>query len=68
MVTLQHLGEVSSRTTERIKVEISTEDENVDALVTTITDLTRGATGDAVVAVLPVDRFLRVRNYSDVKL
>ncbi|MPW18964.1 P-II family nitrogen regulator [Paraburkholderia sp. CNPSo 3157] len=50
-------------TTEHIKIEVFTLAENVDALVTTIMEIAHvGAVRDGVVAVLPVERFFRIRN------
>lgn len=53
-------------TTEHIKVEIFTENERVDALVHEIMDIARGTSGDdGIVAVLPVERYFRVRTASE---
>ncbi|MFM0329468.1 P-II family nitrogen regulator [Paraburkholderia strydomiana] len=53
-------------TTEHVKVEIFAQAENVDALVKTIMDIAHiGATGDGVVAVIPVERFFRVRSRTE---
>lgn len=49
-------------TTEHIKIEIFTVAENVDALIEEImTVANEESSGDGVVAVVPVERFLRVR-------
>ncbi|MDR5855734.1 P-II family nitrogen regulator [Caballeronia sp. LZ062] len=48
-------------TTEHIKIEGFAGTETVDALVNTITDVARNEAGsDGVVAVIPVDKLLRV--------
>jgi nitrogen regulatory protein P-II 1 len=53
-------------TTEHIKIEIFTQAENVETLVATIMDIAHvGAAGDGVVAVLPVERFFRIRNQAE---
>ncbi|MFM0033991.1 P-II family nitrogen regulator [Paraburkholderia strydomiana] len=53
-------------TTEHVKIEIFAQVENVDALVKTIRDIAHvGATGDGVVAVIPVEKFFRVRNQAE---
>ncbi|BCF95914.1 nitrogen regulatory protein P-II [Paraburkholderia sp. PGU19] len=53
-------------TTEHIKIEIFARAEDVEALVTTIIDIAHvGAVGDGVVAVLPLDRFFRIRTRSE---
>lgn len=53
-------------TTEHIKIEVYTESERVDALVQEIMDTARGASGDdGILAVLPVERFFRVRTASE---
>jgi nitrogen regulatory protein PII len=53
-------------TTEHMKIEIFARAEDVDTLVTTIMDIAHvGAVGDGVVAVLPVDRFFRIRTRSE---
>ncbi|MFM0412630.1 MULTISPECIES: P-II family nitrogen regulator [Paraburkholderia] len=50
-------------TTEHVKIEIFAKAENVDALVNTIMDAARvGASGNGVVAVIPVEKFLRIRS------
>ncbi|MBB5428315.1 nitrogen regulatory protein PII [Paraburkholderia sp. JPY158] len=61
-------------TTEHIKIEVFTGADNVDALVTTIMDIAHvgavgavGAVGDGVVAVLPVEKFFRVRSKSEAQ-
>ncbi len=55
-------------TTEHIKIEVFAEADNVDALVTTIMDIAHvGAVGDGVVAVLPVEKFFRVRSKSEAQ-
>ncbi|TKC86890.1 P-II family nitrogen regulator [Trinickia terrae] len=52
-------------TTEHIKIEIFTQEPNVDALVKEIMDITHtGAGGGGVIAVLPVERFFRVSTLS----
>lgn len=52
-------------TTEHIKIEIFTQAENVDALITAIMDIAHiGAVGDGVVAVLPVEKSFRIRSQS----
>ena len=53
-------------TTEHVKIEIFAQAENVDALVKTIMDIALvGAIGDGVVAVLPVEKFFRIRNQAE---
>ena len=53
-------------TTEHIKIEIFAQTENVDALVKTIMDVAQvGSGGDGVVAVIPVEKFFRVRNQAE---
>ncbi|MFM0732643.1 P-II family nitrogen regulator [Paraburkholderia sediminicola] len=53
-------------TTEHVKIEVFTQPENVDALVKTIMDIARvGAGGDGVVAVIPVEKFFRVRSQAE---
>ncbi|MEM5389941.1 P-II family nitrogen regulator [Paraburkholderia phymatum] len=53
-------------TTEHTKIEIFARAEDVDALVTTIMDIAHvGAVGDGVVAVLPVEKFFRIRSKSE---
>jgi nitrogen regulatory protein PII len=53
-------------TTEHIKIEIFTQAENVDALVEEIVDVAHGGSGeDGIVAVVPVERFFRVRTASE---
>ncbi|BBQ03421.1 nitrogen regulatory protein P-II (plasmid) [Burkholderia sp. SFA1] len=53
-------------TTEHIKIELFVQSERVDALVQEIMDAARGASGDdGIVAVLPVERFFRVRTASE---
>jgi len=53
-------------TTEHVKIEIFVRAEDVDVLVTTIMEIAHvGAVGDGVVAVLPVDRFFRIRTRSE---
>jgi nitrogen regulatory protein PII len=53
-------------TTEHIKIEIFIECESVDALVATFAELSHtGSTSDGVVAVHPVEKFLRLRGHSD---
>jgi nitrogen regulatory protein P-II 1 len=53
-------------TTEHIKIEIFTQEPNVDALVKEITDITHaGAGGDGVIAVFPVEKFFRIRTSSE---
>jgi len=53
-------------TTEHIKIEIFAQAENVDALVSTIMDIARVCSaGDGVMAVIPVERFFRVRTASE---
>ncbi|MEX3634591.1 P-II family nitrogen regulator [Paraburkholderia sp. BR14320] len=55
-------------TTQHIKIEVFTEADNVDALVKTIMDTAHvGAVGDGVVAVLPAERFFRIRNQAETK-
>ncbi|MFL9981995.1 P-II family nitrogen regulator [Paraburkholderia sediminicola] len=50
-------------TTEHVKIEIFAQAENADVLVKTIMDVAHvGASGDGVVAVIPVEKFFRVRN------
>ncbi|ADG20925.1 P-II family nitrogen regulator [Paraburkholderia atlantica] len=52
-------------TTEHIKIEIFTQETNVDALVREITAIAHaGAGGDGVVAVFPVERFFRISTAS----
>lgn len=52
--------------TDHIKIEIFARAEDADALVTTVMDIAHvGAVGDGVVAVLPVDRFFRIRTRSE---
>lgn len=52
-------------TTEHIKIEIFTETDAVDALVNAITDVARNEGGsDGVVAVIPVEKLLRVADAS----
>ncbi|MBO3056543.1 P-II family nitrogen regulator [Burkholderia pseudomallei] len=54
-------------TTEHIKIEIFTETETVNAVVKTITDVARKEAGsDGVVAVIPVEKLLRVADASDL--
>jgi nitrogen regulatory protein P-II 1 len=53
-------------TTEHVKIEIFAQAENVDALVKTIMDIAHvGAIGDGVVAVIPVEKFFRVRSQAE---
>ncbi|MFM0124555.1 MULTISPECIES: P-II family nitrogen regulator [Paraburkholderia] len=53
-------------TSEHIKIEVFTQSEGVDVLVQAIMDVTHGAAGeDGIVAVLPVERFFRVRTASE---
>ncbi|HDR8920291.1 TPA: P-II family nitrogen regulator [Burkholderia vietnamiensis] len=53
-------------TTEHVKIEIFAQEESVDALVKTVMDIAHvGATGDGVVAVIPVEKFFRVRNQAE---
>jgi nitrogen regulatory protein P-II 1 len=53
-------------TTEHIKIEIFAQAENVDALVSAIMDIARVCSaGDGVIAVIPVERFFRVRTASE---
>ncbi|MCG5078532.1 P-II family nitrogen regulator [Paraburkholderia tagetis] len=53
-------------TTEHVKIEIFAQAENVDALVKTIMDIAHvGGIGDGVVAVIPVEKFFRVRNQAE---
>ncbi|MFL9858845.1 P-II family nitrogen regulator [Paraburkholderia madseniana] len=53
-------------TTEHVKIEIFAQAENVDALVKTIMDIAHvGAGGDGVVAVIPVEKFFRVRSHEE---
>ncbi|MFM0007681.1 P-II family nitrogen regulator [Paraburkholderia dipogonis] len=53
-------------TTEHIKIEIFAEAENVDALVKTILEIAHvGGAGDGVVAVIPVEKFFRVRSQAE---
>lgn len=53
-------------TTEHAKIEIFAQEENVDALVKTIMDIAHvGAIGDGVVAILPVEKFFRVRSQAE---
>ena len=55
-------------TTEHVKIEIFAQEENVDALVTTIMDIAHiGTTGDGVIAVLPVEKFFRVRSQAEAR-
>ncbi|WP_234745418.1 P-II family nitrogen regulator [Burkholderia sp. WTPI3] len=54
-------------TTEHIKIEIFTAAENVDALIEEIVTVANEQSGgDGVVAVVPVERFLRVRTATEV--
>ncbi|MFL9935738.1 P-II family nitrogen regulator [Paraburkholderia sp. RL18-103-BIB-C] len=53
-------------TTEHIKIEIFTQEANVDALVREITAIAHaGVGGDGVVAVFPVERFFRISTSSE---
>ncbi len=53
-------------TTEHVKIEIFAQEESVDALVKTVMDIAHvSATGDGVVAVIPVEKFFRVRNQAE---
>ncbi|KVK86562.1 transcriptional regulator [Burkholderia ubonensis] len=53
-------------TTEHIKIEIFTVAENVDALAKEIMDVANEQSGgDGVVAVVPVERFWRVRRAAE---
>jgi nitrogen regulatory protein P-II 1 len=53
-------------TTEHIKIEIFTQAGNVDALVKEIVGVAHGGSGeDGIVAVIPVERFFRVRTASE---
>src|ERR1700682_3025464 len=53
-------------TTEHVKIEIFAQVENVDALVSAIMDIARVCSaGDGVIAVIPVERFFRVRTASE---
>ncbi|NPT58053.1 P-II family nitrogen regulator [Paraburkholderia elongata] len=55
-------------TTEHVKIEIFAQAENVDALVKAIMDIAHvGAIGDGIVAVLPVEKFFRVRSQAEAK-
>ena len=55
-------------TTEHVKIEIFAQAENVDALVTTIMDIAHvGAAGDGVIAILPVEKFFRVRGQAEAR-
>ncbi|MFM0083497.1 P-II family nitrogen regulator [Paraburkholderia sediminicola] len=50
-------------TTEHIKIEIFAQAESVDTLVKTIMDVAHvGAGADGVVAVIPVEKFFRIRS------
>ncbi|NYH18844.1 P-II family nitrogen regulator [Paraburkholderia bryophila] len=52
--------------TEHVKIEIFVQAESVDALIRTIMDIAHVCTaGDGVVAVMPVEKFLRVRSQSE---
>jgi nitrogen regulatory protein P-II 1 len=51
-------------TTEHIKIEIFTQEPNVDALVREITAIAHTG-ADGVVAVLPVERFFRIGTASE---
>ncbi|ORC52903.1 P-II family nitrogen regulator [Paraburkholderia sp. DD10] len=53
-------------TTGHIKIEVFTQGEAVDALVREILNIAYGTAGeDGIVAVLPVERFLRVSTASE---
>ncbi len=53
-------------TTDHIKIEIFTQEANVDAVIREITAIARtGAGGDGVIAVLPVERFFRISTSSE---
>ncbi|SOE99372.1 nitrogen regulatory protein P-II family [Burkholderia sp. OK233] len=53
-------------TTEHVKIEIFAQAENADVLVKTIMDVAHvGASGDGVVAVIPVEKFFRVRSQEE---
>ena len=53
-------------TTEHVKIEIFARAENVDALVKTIMDVAHvGSGGDGVVAVIPVEKFFRIRSQAE---
>jgi nitrogen regulatory protein PII len=53
-------------TREHIKIEIFVQAESVDALIRTIMDIAHcGTAGNGVVAVMPVEKFFRVRSQSE---
>ncbi|MFL9959005.1 P-II family nitrogen regulator [Paraburkholderia nemoris] len=53
-------------TREHIKIEIFVQTESVDALIKTIMDIAHcGTAGNGVVAVMPVEKFFRVRSQSE---
>lgn len=53
-------------TTDHIKIEILTQEANVDALVREITAMAHaGAGGEGIVAVFPVERFFRISTSSE---
>lgn len=57
---------VEDWTTEHVKIEIFTRTETVDALVNAIIDIARNEAGsDGVVAIIPVEKLLRVADASD---
>ncbi|QCP53673.1 P-II family nitrogen regulator [Trinickia violacea] len=51
-------------TTEHIKIEIFTQEPNVDALIREITAIAHTG-ADGVIAVLPVEKFLRISTSSE---
>jgi nitrogen regulatory protein P-II 1 len=53
-------------TTEHLKIEIFAQASDVETLVRAIMDIARvGPAGDGIVAIIPVERFFRVRTQSE---